>query len=280
MSKNDLNIYKSPALDQRSLYLRGLVIRAFEGGTRGHLGSSMSLIEILRVLYDNFLNYNAEKPNWEKRDRLILSKGHGCLALYSILADKGFIKLEDLDLFCHDDSILGGHPENGKIPGVEASTGALGHGLSIGVGMALSAKILQNDHKIVVITGDGEINEGSIWEAALSAAKHKLDNLIVMIDYNKMQSYGRTKDVINLEPLNQKWESFGFQVQEVDGHDIRMMETVLKKTDYTNNKPNAIICHTIKGKGFPFAESNPSWHHKSSMSEADMKAMKDCISKE
>ena len=114
----------------------------------------------------------------------------------------------------------------------------------------------------------------------MSASKHKLSRLSVFVDYNKMQSYGRTKDVINLEPLHQKWESFGFQVQEVDGHDIRMMETVLKKTDYTNNKPNAIICHTIKGKGFPFAESNPNWHHKSSMSEADMKAMKDCISKE
>ena len=271
--------YNSPSLDEKSLYLRSLVVRAFEGGGRGHLGSSMSIIEILRVLFDDFLNYRHDMPKWENRDRFILSKGHGCLALYALLAEKKFFKVEELDRFCHANSILGGHPERNKIPGVEASTGSLGHGLSIGVGMAISTKILHKKHRVVVLTGDGEINEGSIWEAAMSAAKHKLDNLIVMIDYNKMQSYASTVDVLDLEPMCEKWNSFGFQVHEVDGHDIKMLSSVLSKIDFSSGKPCSIICHTVKGKGFPFAENNAAWHHKTKISEAELQAMHDCIQK-
>ena len=170
------------SLDERSLWLRRLILKGLIGGNRGHLGSSMSLVEILRVLYDDFLQYRAEDPHWDDRDRFILSKGHGCLALYAILADKGFFPIEELDLFCKPGGILGGHPDATKVPGVEASTGALGHGLSIGVGMAIAARINKKKHKIIVLVGDGEINEGSIWEAAISASKHKLDNLVVFID--------------------------------------------------------------------------------------------------
>ena len=200
MSDKFLNKYNSPELDERSLMLRRLIIRAFEGGGRGHLGSSMSLVEIMRALFDKILNYDVSNPNWEKRDRLVFSKGHGCLALYVLLAEKGFISHNDLDTFCRFESVLGGHPEFGKIPGVEASTGALGHGLPIGVGMAIASKLKNLKNRIIVILGDGEINEGSNWEAALSASKHKLNNLIAIIDYNKLQSYGETREVLDLEP--------------------------------------------------------------------------------
>ena len=159
--------WRSPPLDERSKYLRRLVVRALDKGERGHIGSSMSLVELLRVLYDDILRFRPAEPKWRERDRMILSKGHGCIALYVMLADKGFIPLEALDTFCHRDSILGGHPEFDKAPGVEASTGALGHGLSIGVGMALAARMQKRDSRVFVVMGDGEINEGSVWEAAL-----------------------------------------------------------------------------------------------------------------
>src|SRR3954470_3640570 len=175
----------SPPLDERSKYLRRLVVRALAGGERGHVGSSMSLIEIMRVLYDDVLRFRADDPKWNDRDRMILSKGHGCIALYVLLADKGFFPLETLDTFCRRDSILGGHPESNKVPGVEASTGALGHGLSIGVGMALATRIQKRDSRVFVVMGDGEINEGSVWEAAMCAGKHKLSHLTAIVDYNK-----------------------------------------------------------------------------------------------
>ncbi len=273
MPDSFLNRYNSPPLDERSLNLRKLVIRAFEGGQRGHLGSSMSLIEIMRVLFDDFLKFDISNPHWEFRDRLILSKGHGCLALYVLLADKGFIKPSNLETFCHFDSILGGHPEFGKVPGVEASTGSLGHGMPIGVGMAIALKIRKMTNKVVVVLGDGEMNEGSNWEAALSASKHNLNNLITIIDYNKLQSYGETREVLDLEPLVDKCKSFGFKVTETDGHNINKIKKSLSEKNFSKTKPNMIICHTVKGKGFPFAEHNPSWHHKSNMSQEDVNLM-------
>ena len=209
----------SPQLDERSKYLRRLVVRTLAGGERGHVGSSLSLIEIMRVLYDDILRYRPREPNWRDRDRMILSKGHGCIALYVMLADKGLFPLETLDSFCRRDSILGGHPEAGKIPGVEASTGALGHGLSIGVGMALAGRMEKRDSRVVVVMGDGEINEGSVWEAALCAGKHGLSNLNAVIDYNKIQSAGPTREIQDLEPLAEKWRAFNFETVEVDGHD-------------------------------------------------------------
>jgi transketolase len=249
-------------LDERSKYLRRLVVRGLEGGGRGHIGSSMSLIEIMRVLYDDVLRYRPKEPQWRDRDRMILSKGHGCLALYVMLADKGFIPLATLDTFCHRDSILGGHPEAGKIPGVEASTGALGHGLSVGVGMALAARMQERDSRAFVCTGDGEINEGSIWEAALCAGKHKLANLTVIVDYNKVQSAGPTREIQDLEPLLDKWKAFGFAVAEVDGHDVAALRAVFRRLPFSPDKPSAVICHTVKGKGLPFAENDANWHHK------------------
>lgn len=260
-------------MDDRSKYLRGLIIRALEGGGRGHIGSSMSLVELLRVLYDSFLKFNPSNPNWVDRDRLILSKGHGCLALYALLADKGFFKISELDGFCSFNSILGGHPDLHKIPGVEASTGALGHGLPIGVGMAIAAKIEKKQHRVYVIMGDGEINEGSVWEAALSASKHDLSNLVVLIDYNKLQSYGPTVEVLDLEPLADKWRAFGFAVKEVDGHNIDKLSEAYTQLPFDSEKPNAIICHTIKGKGISFAEGVAEWHHKSGLNKNDIESL-------
>jgi transketolase len=252
----------SPPLDERSRYLRRLAVRALDMGERGHIGSTMSLIEILRVLYDDVLRFRPQDPGWRERDRMILSKGHGCIALYVLLADKGYIPIETLDTFCHRDSILGGHPEAHKVPGVEASTGALGHGLSIGVGMALAARMDRRDSRVFVVMGDGEINEGSVWEAALCAGKHRLANLIAIIDYNKIQSAGPTREIQDLEPLADKWRAFGFATVEVDGHDVAALQTVLRATPAQTDRPTCVICHTVKGKGIPFAENDPNWHHK------------------
>jgi transketolase len=262
-----------PELDERSKYLRRLVVRGLEGGGRGHVGSSMSLIEIIRVLYDDVLRYRPKEPKWRDRDRMILSKGHGCLALYVLLADKGFIELETLDTFCRRDSILGGHPEAGKIPGVEASTGALGHGLSVGVGMALAARMQRRDSRVFVVMGDGEINEGSVWEAALCAGKHRLSNLTAIVDYNKIQSAGTTRDIQDLEPLADKWRAFGFAPIEVDGHDVTALRNLFRRLPLAGDKPTAIICHTVKGKGIPFAENDPNWHHKAKISADVMSKM-------
>ena len=269
--------YNTPPLDKRSVHLRGLVLRALVGGGRGHIGSSLSLIEIIRVIYDDFLNFDIRNPLWNERDRFILSKGHGCLALYAILADKGFFKLSELDSFCHNEGILGGHPEKGEVPGIEASTGSLGHGLSLGVGIALAGRIKQQEYKTIVVTGDGEINEGSIWEAAMCAGNHKLENLTVMIDYNKIQSYGFTEEVADLDPLDLKWKSFGFGVLHVDGHDNSALKKSLESLPIEKNKPSALICHTIKGKGFKFAENKPEWHHKSSFTDDELKEMHKCL---
>ena len=266
-----VNKISNSPLDERSNYLRSLVIRALQGGNRGHIGSSMSLIEILRVLFDDILKFKSNDPSWEDRDRLILSKGHGCLALYALLADKKFFNFSELDKFCHDDGMLGGHPERNKIPGVEASTGALGHGLSIGVGMALALKIRKKSSKVFVIVGDGEINEGSVWEAAMCAGNHNLENLIVMIDYNKIQSYGFTEEVADLEPLVDKWKAFNFNVIEVDGHNVEEIKSILEKKP--SKKPLAVICHTVKGKGIGFAENDPKWHHKSNLDDSEIEDM-------
>lgn len=250
-------------LDERSKYLRSLIIDGLSAG-RGHVGSPLSIVEILRVLYDEVLAVRPAEPDWPDRDRFILSKGHGCLALYAILADHGFFPKEELKRFCKPNALLGGHVD-AHIPGIEASTGALGHGLPIGVGMALAARMRGRSSRVFVVTGDGELDEGSVWEAALHAAKHRLDHLSAIVDYNKLQSYGRIDEVLPLEPLADKWRAFGFAVREVDGHDVTALREVLAELPFQRGKPNAIIAHTLKGRGIPFAELSAGWHHKSSI---------------
>lgn len=264
-------------LDLRSKYLRGLIIDQLMISRRGHIGSALSIVEILRVIYDEFLTFQAADSSWEGRDRFVLSKGHGCMALYAILADKGFFAVSELEKFCSKSSFLGGHPEKDKVPGVEASTGSLGHGLSIAVGIALGFKIKQLDNKVWVLLGDGELNEGSIWEGFLSASKHKLSNLSILIDYNKLQSYGEVKNVLNLEPLSEKFESFGLEVLEVEGHDTAAMAKVFSFKKQKELKPRVIICHTVKGKGFKFAEHNLDYHHKNNITDDEIVEMRNSI---
>lgn len=260
-------------LDERSLALRRKIINILGCSKRGHLGSSLSLVEIIRVLYDDILRYDKDKPDWSERDRCILSKGHGCLTLYAMLADKKFFPEEETRKFCKRDSLFGGHPDAGKIPGVEASTGALGHGLSIGVGMAINARFEKNKVRVFAILGDGECNEGSVWEAAMAAGKHGLENLTVLVDYNKYQSYDATSKVQELEPFAEKWRAFGFATAEVNGHDLNDLRQVLENLPDTLGKPTAIICHTVKGKGISFVENNLAWHHKSSLNDDDILAL-------
>jgi len=259
-------------LDDRSLKLRRTIVHMLETNGRGHLGSAFSLVEILRVLYDDILIYDPETPNWKGRDRFILSKGQGCLALYAILAEKGFFPESELWICGKSEGILGGHPEI-HIPGVEASTGSLGHGLSIGIGFALNARHTKSKSRSFVVIGDGESNEGSIWEAALCAGKHKLSNLTVIIDYNQQQSYSYTNEVQELEPYLQKWESFGFSAIEIDGHNVSDIRNTLATLPLSENKPSAVICHTIKGKGIDFVEQNLEWHHKTRVTETEIEAL-------
>ena len=251
-------------LDERSRHLRRQIVRVLEGGGRGHLGTSLSLVEILRVLFDSVLRYDPKNPKWPERDRFLLSKGHGCITQYVMLQEKGYFPEEELWKFCRYDGILGGHPDP-KVPGVEFSTGSLGHGLPVSVGLALIAKRRKAAWRVFTVLGDGECNEGSVWEAAMSAAKHKLDNLVVMVDYNKHQSYASTYEVLDLEPFAAKWEAFGFAAREVDGHDVAALERTFAALPFQAGKPSAIICHTVKGKGVSFAENNLKWHHKSSI---------------
>lgn len=262
----------TPPLDARSIELRRTIIGALGAGQRGHVGAAFSLVEILRVLYDDVLRYDPRNPKWADRDRFILSKGHGCLALYAILADKGFFPEAELLKFCKSDGMLGGHPEH-HIPGVEASTGSLGHGMSIGLGFALNAKITKALHRTVVVIGDGESDEGSVWEAALSAGKHGVSNFTVITDYNKHQSYGPTAVVQDLEPLADKWRAFNFAVREVDGHDVTALRGVLTRLPADPSRPTAVICHTVKGKGISFAENNMAWHHQSKVTAEDVERL-------
>jgi transketolase len=258
-------------LDERSLELRRQVVAALLGGNRGHLGSALSLVEILRVLYDDVLRYDAANPAWSDRDRFVLSKGHGCLALYAVLADKGFFPASELTRFCRSGALLGGHPEH-AIPGVEVATGSLGHGLSIAIGMALAARADGRSHRVIAVIGDGEANEGSIWEAALCAGSRRLSNLTVIVDRNGQQSYDTTAAVLDLEPFADKWRAFNFAVAEVDGHDVAALRRVLG-APLDGSRPGAVICHTVKGKGIPFAENNLKYHHLNRITPEEADAM-------
>ena len=248
-------------LDKRSRNLRKLVMRGFKNSQKGHVGSSFSMIEILRVLYDDILKYDTKKLDWKFRDRLVVSPGWASLALYAILSDKGFFKAKELDKFMDTDSLLGGCIVK-LIPGIEATTGACGHGLSIAIGMALSLKLKKIKRKVFVILGDGEHGEGSIWEAALSAKKNKLDNLVIIVDYNKIQCSGLIKDVTELESLAEKWKSFGTKVHEVNGHDVEAIIDATEEAKAIYERPTLVLCHTIPGKGIKEIEFDHVWHGK------------------
>lgn len=248
-------------LRRKSVAIRRDTMNMAHKAKSGHLGSAFSIIDLLTVLYFNFLNINPKNPTDPNRDRFILSKGHGCSALYVTLAKCGFFFESELETFTKNESRLPGHPSSKMLPGIEASTGSLGHGLSIGVGTALAAKRDGRNHRTIVIISDGECDEGAIWEAALTANHWKLNSLTCIIDYNKIQSFGRVEDVMALEPFRAKWEAFGWHVQEIDGHDHAAILCSLEATDGEKARPSLIIAHTVKGKGVSFMENTVDWHY-------------------
>lgn len=232
-----------------------------------HIGSSLSTADLLAVIYNQFLRFDPRRPDWPDRDRFILSKGHGCAALYAVLAETGYFPVERLDTFYQDGSPLAGHATHKDVPGVEVSTGSLGHGLSLGAGMALAAMRDGKDHRVWCMLSDGECDEGSVWEAALFAPHHRLDNLVAIVDYNKIQSFGAVKDVLDLEPLAEKWRAFGWGVREIDGHDLRAIEEACTALPFEPGRPSCIVAHTIKGKGVSYMEGKLLWHYRAPRGE-------------
>ena len=226
----------------------------------GHTGGSLSSIEIETALYFHVMNIDPQNPKMENRDRFILSKGHSVEALYSVLAAAGFIDDEMLNTYGKFNSKLAGHPIN-KIPGVELNSGALGHGLAFGVGLAIAAKMDKKNYKTYVLMGDGEQGEGSIYEAAMAANHYKLDNLIAIIDRNELQISGKTEEIMSLEPLRQRWEAFGWEVTEIDGNDMNNIVETFENLKMKNQKPKLIIAHTTKGNGISYMEKVAKWHH-------------------
>lgn len=236
-------------------------LRMTSRGRSSHIGSALSCADILAVLYGTVLNVRPEDPRWPNRDRFILSKGHACAGLYAALAERGFFPVEKLDTHYQDGSDLCGHTSH-KVPGVEASTGSLGHGLSIACGMAYAAKLASAEHRVFALLSDGECDEGSTWEAALFAGHHRLDNLTVIIDYNRIQGIAPVADVLELAPLPDKWTSFGWAVHETGGHDHEGLLRELSSTPFAVGRPSCLIAHTIKGKGVSFMENTVLWHYR------------------
>lgn len=249
-------------LQEKAKELRRTIVKTICKGGGGHIPASLSIVEILAVLYCEIMNIDPQNPKAPQRDRFILSKGHAGVALYAVLADKGFFDKEHLDTFGKRGTILGGHPDMYMVPGVEASTGALGHGFPFGVGMALAGKLDKKDYRVFILLGDGECQEGSVWEAGLFAPQHKLDNLVAVIDYNEYQALDRLDKIVSLDPLIDKWEAFGWEAREVDGHDMAELNNVFKSVPFVSGKPNLVIAHTIKGKGVSFMENIPIWHYR------------------
>lgn len=227
-----------------------------------HIGTGLSMADILAVLYSGILRVDPERPDWADRDRLVVSKGHGAAALYAALAHAGFFPPGKLSTFCGDDSVFTGHVSH-YVPGVDFSTGSLGHGLSLAAGVALGFKLDGKPGRAFAILSDGECDEGSIWEAALFAPHHKLDNLVAIVDYNKIQSFGTVKEVLDLEPFADKWAAFRWSVEVIDGHDHEAIGRALSKLPREDGKPTLILAHTVKGKGVQFMEDKLLWHYKS-----------------
>lgn len=240
--------------------IRKRVVEIVYSSKSGHIGGALSSVEIETALYFNIMNIDPKNPKKEDRDRFILSKGHSVETLYSVLAASGFIEDELLDTYGRYGTILAGHPTR-KVPGVELNSGALGHGLSFGVGLSIAAKMDQKAYKTYVLMGDGEQGEGSIYEAAMAANHYKLDNLVAIIDRNQLQISGRTEDVMALEPIRQRWESMGWEVFDVDGNDVGALVNTFKSLDSDSLKPKLIIAHTTKGCGISFMEKITKWHH-------------------
>jgi transketolase len=256
------------ALESRefSRQIRRLALRLVYESKAAHIGGAFSMADVLAVLYTNILRVDPKKPEWDHRDRFLLSKGHACTSLYATLALKGFYSQEELATYGSDGSIFLAHASH-KVPGVELSTGSLGHALPFACGLALAAAKGKKKWKTIVLLSDGELDEGSNWEGILFAPHHRLNNLSIIIDYNKIQSFGTVKEVMGLEPLRDKLASFGWQVREVDGHNHEDLLTTFRDLPFDTSRPSAIIAHTIKGKGVDFMEGELLWHYRSPSKE-------------
>ncbi len=240
--------------------VRREIIEMIGAAKSGHPGGSLSAVEILVTLYFDVMRHDPSNPAWEDRDRFLLSKGHAAPVLYSVLAESGYTPKDQLNTLRKLGSIYQGHPDKRFIPALEGSTGSLGQGLSIGLGMALAARLDGKDFRTYVVLGDGEIQEGQIWEAAMFGAFHKVDNLVAIVDYNRIQLDGFVKDIMEVEPLVDKWLGFGWHVIEVDGHSIPALQEAFAQAAATKGKPTVVIAHTVKGKGVSFMENNPKFH--------------------
>jgi len=262
-------------LKKIALYIRKCSLIMTTKAQSGHIGGSLSAADILACLYFHHLRHDPENPRWEDRDRFILSKGHACPALYAALAKAGYFEEDELWKLRQVGSILQGHPDMRRTPGVEASTGTLGQGLSVGVGMALAARLDGKKYRVFVLLGDGELDEGQVWEAAMSAAHYKIDNLTAIVDFNSFQLSGFIEKVMSLNPLSDKWRAFGWHVVEIDGHDMKQILDSLDEVEKVRGKPSVIIAHTQKGKGVPFIEKafneGISKYHGIPLTEAELK---------
>lgn len=247
--------------------IRAHSLRMVHKSNASHIGSCLSAADIMAVLYSGILRVDPARPDWPERDRFILSKGHGAAVTYAVLAERGFFPKEWLEDYSCDGGKLPGHITSHEITGVEVSTGSLGHGLPIGCGMALAGKGKEPHYRVFVLLSDGECDEGSTWEAALFAPHHHLDNLIAIVDHNKIQAFGAVKEVLNLAPLADKWRAFNWAVKEIDGHNYNELKDALKSVPFELNRPSCIIAHTVKGKGVSFMENQLMWHYKSPNAE-------------
>jgi transketolase len=239
---------------------RRQIIEMITAAKSGHPGGSLSAVEILVTLFFDVMNHDPSNPKWPDRDHVILSKGHACPVLYSVMAQTGYTPVDQLHTLHKLGSMYQGHPDVRFIPSLEASTGSLGEGLSVGIGMALAARLDGRPSRTFVILGDGESQEGQIWEAAMFAPFHKVDNLVCIVDYNKIQLDGFVKDIMDLEPLADKWRAFGWNVLDIDGHSIPALQKAFANAGSTKGKPTCIIANTVKGKGVSFMENNPKYH--------------------
>ena len=262
-------------LREISKNIRKGIIEAVYSGKSGHPGGSLSIADIMTVLYFYEMNINPEKPKDENRDRLVLSKGHCAPALYSTLANRGYFNIEELKTLRHIDSRLQGHPDMKKIPGVDMTTGSLGQGLSVANGMAIAGKLDKKDYRVYCIMGDGEIEEGQVWEAAMASNKYKLDNLCVIVDNNNLQIDGTIEEVMSSYPIDEKFKSFGFQVINIDGHNYQEIIDAFDVARNIKGKPVCIIAKTVKGKGVSFMENKVEWHGKAPNEEQYMQALKE-----
>lgn len=280
MSKANLEVSKGKAVDfgqmtEFALIIRRHIIKMLGIAGSGHPGGSLSCTDILTLLYRHHLRHDPKNPKWQDRDRLIFSKGHGCPALYAVLAECGYFDPKMLLTLRQIGSPLQGHPDMRKLPGIEASTGSLGQGLSVGVGCALAARFDKKDFRTYVIMSDGELNEGQTWEAAAFAAFRKLDNLTMILDYNKYQLSGTTKEILDMEPIAAKWEAFGWKVKEIDGHNLKEIDAALTWAKSQKSAPALIIAHTVKGKGVSFMENNNHFHGVANTKEETLKALRE-----